>query len=174
MFFTVFIRSYGNNLIICKEYQISPLLYKRCYIIGSFLSELHFPTVVASHFVRLFKLTESSVSCQYDIDTGVYYRFKSREKAFKLFFFISPAVPPAEIFNAFLPCSITYTFYAKLFRPVYCINNKCLARTLRSYEFKLRKKELPARRLIETCNVHFFGAALGVNKQWVGKLRRKC
>ena len=164
MLFAVLVNRYRNSLVVCEKHHISPFFNKRRYKIGCLLAELQLPAVITSEFIGLFKLSEDSVSCKYNVNSGFDNIFKQIKEPAELFLFVYIAVAVTEILDTLFVVLIADRLDAKLFRPVYRINYKRGTRLIELDILNLALKQLPRCRFIKTGNVHFLCTTLGVDE----------
>ena len=153
----------GNHigLVIGKENHIRPFLHDG----SNLFAQLHLPTVIGSHFIRLFKFPHFCMCGHYHIHTGVDDISKSVQQPSEFFLEVCISFPVAEILDAFLLVLVYNGFGTDHLCPVGSIQYQRLADTRGSGNLlNLAKKLLPGLRLWCPLHVHVVGAPLCINE----------
>ena len=168
-FLSVLINGHSHGLVIYEQQKVCPFFYERRYYRAGFLTELEFPTVIFSDFVRLCKFTELCVCGKYNIYTRLDNLLKSVKKLRKFLFFVNVAITVAEILNTVLTRLCADMLNTKIFSPVDCVNHKSTARLILDDLLEFLAEHRPRCGSRKSLNLHIIGASFGVDKQRIRK-----
>ena len=140
----VLVRLDYDGLVVAEQHDVRPFLYQRGYLVRGLAAELHFPAVVAAHFVRLLELPESRVRGQCDIYPGVYHLGELVQKLPEALLFELPALAVAEILDTGFAVLCAEVGYTELLRPIHGVNYEGRAGALAYHEIQLLEEHFPA------------------------------
>ena len=161
------------GLVIGKQYAVRPFLDHACRAAFLAVLELHFVTVIGSHFVRLLKFSQRTVGGHNHVDSCLYHVGELVHELSHFFIGVTVARAVAGGFNGLPLICCTHRIVAQLFRPVDGIQYQRPARLVLNDIIDLREQHRPARGSVKALYVKKFGTALRVDEDRIREARGK-
>ena len=159
-----------HGLVVSKQHQVSPFFDHGC----SLFLQFQLPAVVGAQIVRLFKLPHLGVGGHDDVHTPVDDLLQQVQQAAKLLHQDHVAFAIAGGLDAGPLVDSHDVLHAQLLCPVSGVDNQGGAQVgVLAHMLHLLHQHGPAVRGWQPAHIQLLGAALGVNKQGVGKFAGK-